>query len=138
MTLPKLTPVLSATSLNFFRDTLKIVNPSDTIKIERAHRIGRYDSSKKRPIVGMFNHFPDKQLIKNKFRDVDNQSSSSDPSSIRYSEQFPPVIQEHRQKLIPAMIKAKQEGRTAYLSYDILFINGTMYNVNNINTSGYN
>jgi len=72
----------------------------------------------------MFNHFPDKQLIKHKFRDIDNQSSSSDPSRIRCSEHFPPVIQEHRKKLIPAMIKAKQEGRTAYLSYDKLFING--------------
>jgi len=60
-----------------------IVNPSDTIKYERAHRIGRYDSSKKRPIVAMLNHFPDKQLIKHKFRGVDNQSSSSDPSPVQ-------------------------------------------------------
>lgn len=84
------------TLFNFFRDTLKIVNPSDTIKIERAHRIGRYDYSKKRPIVAMFNHFPDKQLIKQKFRDVDNQSSTSDSSRIRCSEQFPSFIQERR------------------------------------------
>ena len=53
----------SQTLLHFSLDTLKIINPSDIIKIERAHRIGRCDASKKRPIVAMFNHFYDKQLI---------------------------------------------------------------------------
>ncbi|XP_052814059.1 uncharacterized protein LOC128241124 [Mya arenaria] len=56
----------SKKNLTCFRDVLKIENPQDSIKFERVHRIGRYEPSKKRPIVAMFNHFPDKLLIKQK------------------------------------------------------------------------
>lgn len=56
---------------------------------------------------------------------------------IRVSEQFPKIIQERRRVLIPAMIKAKNDGKPAYISYDKLFINNKMYTVENVANSGY-
>ena len=133
--------------LDTFRDTLGMQDAHVNIKIERAHRIGKYDSSKKRPVVAMFNHFPDKLTVKQKFRDLappddtSNEAASSETgnrsSGIRCSEQFPPVIQERRKSLIPAMIKAREDGKTAHLSYDKLFINNKMYTVDTVRTSGY-
>ncbi|XP_053379987.1 uncharacterized protein LOC128548637 [Mercenaria mercenaria] len=124
------------TVLDYCKNTLKIVDPESRIKIERAHRLGnKYDSTKSRPIVVKFNHYPDKLLIKQKASDY-AKSLSSQPK-IRVSEQFPKTIQDRRRLLIPAMIKAKNDGKTAYLSYDKLFINNRMYTVDNVSTSGY-
>ncbi|XP_052785962.1 uncharacterized protein LOC128221388 [Mya arenaria] len=129
--------------LDYFHDTLHIADAHENIKIERAHRIGKYDTSKKRPIVAIFNHFPDKVLVKQKFRDMDAQNGfnatvgGDNSTRIRCSEQFPSEIQERRKFLIPAMIKARQDGKTAHLSYDKLFIKNKMYTVETIRTSGF-
>lgn len=114
---------------------LNIPDASSAIKIERAHRIGRYDSSKPRPIVVKFNHYPDKLLVKQKCSDL--QRNSETRSQIRVSEQFPKLIQDKRRQLIPVLIKAKQDGKTAYLSYDKLFINNKMFTVDTLPQSGY-
>lgn len=117
--------------LDFCVDTLKIENARTDIKIERAHRVGRFLQQKNRPIVVRFNHFPDKTLIKSKaFAELKN-------SGYRVSEQFPKAIQDKRKQLIPVMIQAKQDGKTAFLSYDKLIINGTSFTVENVHRAGY-
>ena len=116
---------------DFCRDTLKISDAHDAIKIERAHRLGKYNKDKTRPIVVKFNHYPDKMLIKNR------ASSELKESQFRVTEQFPKGIQEKRKYLSEALMKARNAGRTATLSYDKLYIDGKMYTIDTVGTSGF-
>ncbi len=50
----------------FCEQQLHIDNPVDTIKIDRAHRVGHFEQGKNRPIVVKFNFYGDKLEIKNK------------------------------------------------------------------------
>lgn len=131
--------------LDYCEASLKIPNAHNSIKVERAHRLSpKYDMNKTRPIVVAFNHYPDKMMIKQKANELFKQNppiSSDDTlhpyTNIRVSEQFPKVIQDRRKLLIPAMIKAKQDGKSAYISVDKLYINNKMYTVDTVSTSGY-
>ena len=102
-------------------NVIAIDGAGDRIKIDRAHRIGKYDTGKKRPIVVKFNFHQDKIEIKNKAREKLTNTQ------FRVSEQYPREIQERRKKLIPELIKAKQEGKHAVLAYDKLYINGRLH-----------
>lgn len=53
----------------FCEQVLKISDPSKTLKIERAHRIGAFDQKKTRPIVVKFDS-PSKMIIKDKLKGV--------------------------------------------------------------------
>lgn len=120
------------TILNFCKDDLKILDAVTSIKIERAHRVGKYDNSKTRPIVVKFSHYPDKLKIKQRvFRDLPPESS------YRVSDQFPKAIQDRRKLLIPTLIKAREDNKTASLSYDKLIINGKSYTVDTVASAGY-
>ena len=116
---------------DFCRDKLKIEDAHDSIKIERAHRLGKYNRDKKRPIVVKFNHYPDKMLIKSR------ASQELKETNFRVTEQFPKGIQEKRKILSEAMKKARDAGKTASLSFDKLYIDGKMYTVDTIATSGF-
>ena len=113
--------------LDFCENTLEIENARLGIKIDRAHRIGRFDPAKKpRPIVVKFNYYPDKLSVKQKAKD------KLDNSSFSVGDQFPKAIQDRRRKLIPVMIKAKREGKRAVLAYDKLYINNTLVTAESI------
>lgn len=57
--------------LDYVSEVFEIPNAHQTIKIERAHRLGaKYDYRKSRPIVVMFNQYPDKLIIKQKAQDT--------------------------------------------------------------------
>ena len=97
---------------DFCRDRLKISDAHDSVKIERAHRLGRYTRNKSRPIIVKFNHFPDKMLIKSRaFEELKG-------TSFRVAEEYPKVIQDRRKVLGETMKRAREAGRTASLSYD--------------------
>jgi hypothetical protein len=131
--------------LDYCETSLNIPNAHNTIKIERAHRLSpKYENDKIRPVVVAFNHYPDKMLIKQKVNEAwkQNQSTSSGDTfnpytKVRVSEQYPKVIQDRRKQLIPAMIRAKQDGKTAYVSVDKLYINNKMFTVDTVSNSGY-
>jgi hypothetical protein len=38
--------------------------------------------------------------------------------------------------LIPTLIKAKEDGKKAYLSYDKLYINNKMFTIENVTSAG--
>lgn len=117
----------SAKICNFCVEQLHIPDAATTIKLDRAHRVGRYVQGKTRPIVAKFNFHQDKLNVKRKaFEHLDRQSN------FRVADQFPKQIQERRKRLIPAMIHAKQRGKNAVLSYDKLFINGQQFTADNI------
>jgi len=123
--------------LNYCEKELNIPNASSNIKLERAHRIGRYEHAKIRPIVVKFNHYPDKVSVKQKCLESQKANGENQRPQIRVSEQYPKVIQDKRKQLIPYLVKAKRDGKMAHLSYDKLYINNKMYTVQSVAQSGY-
>ena len=97
--------------------TLHIENAGN-IKIERAHRMGRYTAGRTRPIVVKFNHYPDKVRVKQ------SAYTAKRDTNYRVSEQFPKEIQERRRILYPEMRKAQAEKRRVVMSYDKLYVDG--------------
>ncbi|XP_062609263.1 protein unc-13 homolog C-like [Saccostrea cucullata] len=92
----------------------------DDILIERAHRIGRRNNVKPRPIVAKFNRFPQRELIrKNAFK--------LKGTHLSIGEQFPKEIQERRKGLYPIYKKAKEDEKKASLVKDKLYIDGELY-----------
>jgi hypothetical protein len=103
--------------VEFFTDILALEN-AENIKLDRVHRIGKYTPGKNRPIVAKFNYFPDKLTVKNAaFDKLQN-------TDYRVGDQFPRAVQEKRRRLIPELIKAREEGKDAVLVYDKLVIKG--------------
>lgn len=111
--------------LNYCVDRIGIVD-AFRYKIDRAHRVGDFTAGKKRPVVAKFNYYPDKVEVKERAR---QKFSSGDQNGV--SDQYPPEIRERRQKLIPYLVQARKEKKTAVLSYDTLYINNRPYTANN-------
>ena len=77
----------------------------DSIKIERAHRIGannRLQNSKVRNILCKFNLFKDREIVKQKRTELRDTNQF-------VKEQFPPDIIAKRRRLLPHMKQAKAE-----------------------------
>lgn len=92
------------------------------VNIERAHRLGKPGGGRTRPIVAKFSNFPKREEIrKNSYK----LGESNCPVSI--GEQFPKVVQERRKSLLPALKKAKSDGKKARLVIDKLYIEGELY-----------
>ena len=109
--------------LDFCENVLNLPNVRETLKIDRAHRIGLFKHDKQRPIVAKFNFYQDKLVVKRSAFETLDRSTSK----FRVSDQFPKVIQDRRKSLIPALIRAKNENKKAVLSYDKLYINNKLY-----------
>lgn len=110
---------------SFFETKLNITDARD-VKIDRAHRIGPFRANKTRPVVVKFNFFQDKLRVKQAAND---KLKNTD---YRVSEQYPKTIQDRRKTLYPAFAQARRDGKRAYLSYDKLYIDGTMYTADNL------
>lgn len=94
------------------------------IEIERAHRLDRVGNQ--RPIIAKFLNFKDKEKIKSKIR----QLQSDDDSWVnphRVTDDFAPGIREDRKELYQYMKLAKGEECNAYLSFNILVIDGATF-----------
>ncbi|KAH3863997.1 hypothetical protein DPMN_027007 [Dreissena polymorpha] len=50
--------------LEFIEKRLHVQNAQSEIKLHRAHRIGRYQPNKVRPIVAKFAYYPDKERVR--------------------------------------------------------------------------
>ncbi|XP_053373968.1 cAMP-dependent protein kinase catalytic subunit-like [Mercenaria mercenaria] len=152
---------------------------NSTEKFQQAHRLSpKYNKDKTRPVVVMFNHYPDKLLVKQRSQELwkayheaaksssgaplTSGASSAPPSSrtdvttgatstvsgdeppakptkpkISVSDQFTKSVQDRRKLLLPAMIKAKKAGKSAYLAHDKLYIENKMYTVETVSSSGF-
>ena len=69
--------------LNFCENDLKIVNAKVEVKIDRAHRVGKFDQGKIRPVVVKFNFYGDTCKIN------DSARTQLRDSSVSVSDQFP-------------------------------------------------
>ncbi|CAB4002430.1 Hypothetical predicted protein [Paramuricea clavata] len=77
-----------------------------SIKIDRAHRVGRKRDGRRKPraIVAKFNFFPDREKILFNAKKLRG-------TKIGISEQFPEEIEKVRQTLYPEMRRAKRQSR---------------------------
>jgi len=105
--------------LQFCREHLQITDPESVIQIDRAHRIGRYQRNKVRPIVAKFKDTQSIMCIKNALRRVDLRRT---PYNV--TEQYPAEVLERRKSLVGHMMQARRDGKRAVLVRDKLFIDG--------------
>ena len=110
------------TVLDFCENVLNIDNPDRHIAIDRAHRIGRYNRGKIRPIVAKFKDTKSKTLIQSALKSIDLKNTD-----YNVSEQYPQEVKERRKALIPIMLQARREDKKAVLVRDKLYINNTLY-----------
>lgn len=115
----------------FCEDVLKIKSPKNCIKIIRAHRIGKFNRSKTRPIVAKFDE-NSKPLIKEYLKAVNLR-----PTPYNVADQYPQEVQQRRKELIPAMQEARRKGKKANLVRDKLFINDIEYVPDSTIASGW-
>ena len=106
----------------FCENVLKIDNSRDNIRIDRAHRMGAGGASRTRPIVVKFMDTDSKMRVKSTLKGANLKNS---PYNV--FDQLPQKVQERRKSLIPIMLKARSEGKRAYLVRDKLFINNSQY-----------
>lgn len=92
----------------------------EDVSIERAHRIGKRESGKIRPIVVKFTRFPQRELVRKSAFKLKN-------TDLSISEQFPREIQDRRKQLLPVLKQAKANNRKTVFVKDKLFIDGRLY-----------
>ena len=114
--------------LNFCTEQLGLPDAHENFKIDRAHRLGRFRDGATRPIVAKFCFFQDKLTVRKKaYEQLKN-------TNFRVSDQYPQAVREKRKVLRPFLEKAKQDGKSAVLSFDKLIINGKPFTVDTIST----
>ena len=108
---------------DFCKTVLKIDDPKNTITVNRAHRIGRFDPSKVRPIVVKFKDTSSKVAVQSSLKAA--KLSRETPHNV--SEQYPQEVKERRKVLIPIMLQARREGKRAILVREKLYIDNVLY-----------
>ena len=101
---------------------MRIENARRDMRLQRAHRIGRFINGKTRPIVAKFVLYPDRERVR-------KASSVLREANSKYgvSQQFPKEIQDRRKALVPIMKQARNEGKDAYIVVDKLYIDKVLY-----------
>ena len=90
------------------------------IPIHRAHRMGRYQRNKTRPIVAKFAFYPNREDIRKAAKNLEGTQYS-------IGQQFPKEIQERRRQLVPLLKEAKSKGQKAHIAVDKLYIDGKLH-----------
>ena len=108
--------------LEFCENVMKIENAKTNIKIEKAYRLGRKKdgATRPRPIVVKFGSYVEREMER-------NLSKRLKGTNFGISQHYPPEVLEKRKKLIPVMLKQRQENKKAYIVGDKLFVNGTLW-----------
>jgi hypothetical protein len=88
---------------------MKIENAKTNIKIEKAYRLGRKKdgATRPRPIVVKFGSY-EREMVR-------NLSKRLKGTNFGISPHYPPEVLEKRRKLIPVMLKQRQENKKAYI-----------------------
>ena len=106
--------------LKLIEEDLEIPNAKAEMELHRAHRIGRYNPTKVRPIVAKFAYYPDREKVRKNANKLKGKEQG-------ISQQFPKEIMEKRKKLVPIMKQARENGKDAYITVDKLYINNELY-----------
>ena len=103
---------------NFWVQELKISQTKNKrFAIKRAHRLGKPEKDRARPLIAKFSAFKDKEYIRLQARNLSG-------TNYGLAEDFPQEVIEIRKELIPHLKDAKKEGKRATLKYDELVIDG--------------
>lgn len=105
----------------FCEDILKIKDPQNTVRIIRAHRIGKFNTEKIHPIVTKFDEEA-KPLLKEYLTAVNLR-----PTPYTVANQWPQDEQERRKSLFPIMHDKRSKGHRAVLVRDKIFVNDVEY-----------
>ena len=93
---------------------------TDSVEIDRAHRIGKRAVGKHRPIVVKFHSFAHREAVR-------KNGNKLKHSNFSIGEQFPKVVQERRRNLLAVFKQARAAGKRAALVRDKLYIDGSLY-----------
>ena len=105
---------------NKVNDILKSIDIDPTpIVIQRCHRLT--STAKPRPVIVKFLRFKDRELI---FSEAMKKLKST---PYRVSEDFTKRIRELRKKLMPFLKEARDDGKRAFIRFDKLIIDGTVF-----------
>ena len=108
---------------HFMVDKLKIAQDIvDGFQLERVHRMGSnssgtYATARPRNVVAKFLHFKDRETVRRAHMNLKG-------TGYFVNEQFPKEISDRRRELLPKMHQAKRDGKTSWLSFDSLYIDG--------------
>lgn len=92
----------------------------EQIQFDRVHRFGnRTNSMIYRRIVAKFSFYKQRE-------DVRKLRKNLEHTEFYISEQFPKEVSDKRKALVPKMLKARREGKEAWISYDKLYIGGRL------------
>ena len=94
------------------------------IPIHRAHRMGRYQRNKTRPIVAKFAYYPNREDIRKAAKKLEGTQYS-------IGQQFPKEIQDRRRQLVPLLREAKAKGQKAHIAVDKLYVDGKLQKATN-------
>ena len=111
------------TEANFQKVIREKLEIPDDIRVERCHRLGRKRQNGPRPIIAKLSFFKDKPRI---FK----QAHKLKGSRVSISEDFTKSVRDVRKKLLPHLKKAKENNRSASLSFDKLRIGDKWFIVN--------
>ena len=116
------TPIMVESSVKqFLCDDVQITTDKvESITFDRLQRTGKKFPNKTRKIVAVFKDSKDKEFVKTHRLQLENSQKFM-------HDQYPPEIVEQRRKLVPILIKAKKDNKTAYIRYNKLIIDGREY-----------
>lgn len=102
-----------------FQDALKIAKETaDSIRFERVHRSPGYPvPGKLRTIVAKFTFFKDREFVRKQWKELRG-------TTFHMYEQYPPEVIAKRRKLIPRMKAAREQGKSSWIAYDTLYVDG--------------
>lgn len=86
----------------FFEKDLKLMSGRG-IKLDRIHRLGRYNPTKSRPIIAKFSYYPEREMVR-------KAAKSLEGTNFSISQQFPKEIMTRRKNLIPTLKSLKYAG----------------------------
>ncbi|XP_041346837.1 uncharacterized protein LOC121366455, partial [Gigantopelta aegis] len=101
----------------FCADKLEL---SDTLLMDRAHRIGKINPGRDRPIMVKFSSFRQREQVRKSSFKLKN-------TKFGIGEQFPKAVQQTKTLLMPAFKKAREENRRTALVKDKVYIDGELY-----------
>ena len=107
----------------FLKNDLKM--PEEQIQelgFERVRRFGARLHGKHRSICVVFKDTKCKDTVKSFRKHLDTKKTGH-----FMHDQYPPEVIVQRKKLIPIMLKARQDGKESYIKYNKLYVSGSVY-----------
>ena len=102
----------------FITEKMKIAKDEvDKIAFERVHRMDIRRRQGNRNIVAKFHEYKDREYVR-------KQAKVLKDTNFYVNEQFPKEIVDKRRRLVPKMKEARRQGKSSWISYDTLYIEG--------------